>query len=90
MVTGKDRVRQIVEALLTGLAEVALTLWLGIVTPLFGNLRTVTRWTLDTIGPAEAANGLKAFGVVDEGLYVYHGARIAYWARRNKYTIQHE
>ena len=29
MVTGKDRVRQIVEALLTGLAEVALTLWLG-------------------------------------------------------------
>ena len=52
MVTGKDRVRQIVEALLTGLAEVALPLGLGIVTPLFGNLRTVTRWTLDTVGPA--------------------------------------
>ena len=52
MMTGKDRVRQIVEALLTGLAEVALTLGLGIIMPLFGNLRTVTRWTLDTVGPA--------------------------------------
>jgi len=52
MVAGKDRVRQIVEALLTGLAAVALTLGLGLVTPLFGHLRTVTRWTLDTIGPA--------------------------------------
>jgi hypothetical protein len=52
MVTGKDRVRHIVEALLTGLAEVVPTLGLGIVTPLFGNFRTVTRWTQDTVGPA--------------------------------------
>ena len=52
MVTGKDRVRQIVEALLTGLAKVALTLVLDLVTPLFGDLGTVTRWTLDAVGPA--------------------------------------
>ncbi len=52
MMTGEDRVRQIVEASLTGLAQGALTLGLGIVTPLFDNLRTVTRWTLDTVGPA--------------------------------------
>lgn len=51
MVTGKNRVRQIIAALLTGLAEVALTLGLGLVMPLFDNLRTVTPWTLDAVGP---------------------------------------
>ena len=39
MMTGKDRVSQIVEVSATGLAQVALTLGLGVVATLFGDLR---------------------------------------------------
>jgi len=52
MMTGKDRVRQIVKASLAGLAQVALPLGLRVITPLLGNLKTITTWTKDTIWPA--------------------------------------
>ena len=52
MMAGKDRVRQIVKASLAGLAQVALTLGLGVVEPLFSNLKTITPWTIDTVWPA--------------------------------------
>ena len=81
---GNDRVRPIIKAWLAGLAEVPLTLGLGIVPPWFGHLHTVTRWTLDTIGLVAAPNSLTTFGVVDKCLYGYHGASIAYGACRNK------
>jgi len=88
MMTGEDHVRHIVEASLTGLTQVALPLGLGIVAPLFGYTRTVTRWTKDAVWPTEGTDGLKAFGVVDERLNVYHGVSIAHWARRNKGLIK--
>lgn len=78
MVAGKDRVSQIVEAPLTGLTQIALTLGLGFVAPLFRHLSTVASWTLDAVRPAYVPDGLKTFGVVDEGLYVYHDASITY------------
>ena len=52
MMTGKDRVRQIVKTSLTGLAQVALTLGLGVIAPLLSNLKTLTAWTTDTVWPA--------------------------------------
>jgi len=52
MMTSKDRVGSIVEVAATGLAQVALTLGLGVVTTLFGDLRAVTGWTTDTVWPA--------------------------------------
>ena len=78
MMAGKDRVRQIIKASLAGLAQVALTLGLGVVTSLLGNVTTITLGTRDTLGPAEEADSLKTFGVVDERLYVYHDASIAH------------
>ena len=78
VMTSEDRVRQIVEASLTGLAQIALTLGLGIVVPLLDHLRTVTSWTKDTVWPTQGTDGRKAFGVVDEGLNVYHGVSIAH------------
>jgi hypothetical protein len=45
---------------------------------------------MDTVRPAQATNGLKTFGVVDERLNVYHGASIAYGASWNKYQKQSE
>ncbi len=78
MMASKDRVGHIVKASLAGLAQGALTLGLGVVTPLLGNLKTLTPWTTDTVWPAEGADSLKTFGVVDEGLYVYHDASIAH------------
>ena len=50
--TGKDRVRPIVKASLAGLAQVALTLGLGVIAPLLSNLKTLTAWTTDTVWPA--------------------------------------
>ena len=81
---------QIVEAWLTGLAQIALTRGLGVVVPLFRHRRAITRGTMDTVRPAQATNGLKTFGVVDERLNVYHGASIAYGASWNKYQKQSE
>ena len=52
MMTGKDRVRQIVKTALAGLAQVALTLGLGVIAPLLRNLTTRTAWTTDTVWPA--------------------------------------
>ena len=52
MMPGKDRVRQIIKASLTGLAHVALTLGLRVVTPLLRQLTTLTPWTTDTVWPA--------------------------------------
>ena len=78
MMAGKDRVGQIVKASLAGLAHVALTLGLSIVAPLLSKLKTITPWTTDTVWPAQGANGLKTFSVIDEGLYMYHDASIAY------------
>ena len=78
MMAGKDRVRQIVKASLTGLAQGALTLRLSVVASLLRHLSTLTPGTTDTVGPAEGANGLKTFGVVNESLYVYHDASIAH------------
>jgi hypothetical protein len=88
MMASKDRVGQIVKASLAGLAQVALTLGLGIVTPLLGNLKTITPWTMDTVWPAEGADSLKTFGVIDERLYVYHDTSIGHWARWHKRSGQ--
>ena len=52
MMTGKDRIRQIVKASLAGLAQVALPLGLGVVAPLLSNLKTITAWTTGTVWPA--------------------------------------
>lgn len=77
----KDRVRQIVEASLTQLAQIALTLGLSVVSPLFDDLRAITAWTPHTVWPTQVPNGLKTFGVVDERLNVYHGAQYRPWRR---------
>ena len=90
MMTGKDRVRQIVKASLTGLAQVALTLGLGVIASLLGNVKTITMGTRDTVWPAEGTDRRKTFGVIDERLYVYHDTSIIHWARWNKCSGQDE
>ena len=67
MMPGKDRVRQIVKTSLAGLAQVALTLGLGVVASLLSDLKTLTTWTTDAVWPAEGAEtGPKTFGIVNE------------------------
>jgi hypothetical protein len=66
MMTSTDRVSSSVEVAGTGLAQVALTLRLSVVTTWFDDLRAVTGWTTNAVWPAEGTDGLKAFGVVDE------------------------
>ena len=90
MVPSKDRVSQIIEAPLTGLTQVALTLRLSLVAPLFRHLSTAASWTLDAVRPAYVPDGLKTFAVVDEGLNVYHRSSIAHWTRRHKSPLQDE
>lgn len=81
--TGNDGVRQVVDVSATGLAQITLTLGLGVVTAVLRDLRPRTRWTTDAVRPAHGPDGLNAFGVVDEGWHVYHGASIAPWAQEN-------
>ena len=52
MMASKDGVSQIVETSFTGLAQVALTLGLRVVAPLFGDLRALTMGTLYPVWPA--------------------------------------
>ena len=66
MMASKDRIRQIVKAPLAGLAQVALTLGLRVIASLLGNIKTITMGAKDTVWPAEGADSLKTFGVVDE------------------------
>jgi hypothetical protein len=51
MMAGKDRVRQIVQAALAGLTLVALTLGLGVIAPLLGNIDTFAMGTRSTLWP---------------------------------------
>ena len=52
MMTSKHRVGSIVDVAAPGLAQVALTLGLGVVPTLWGDLRAVTTCTTDTVWPA--------------------------------------
>jgi hypothetical protein len=49
MLPSKDRVGASVEVAAPGLAQGALTLGLGLVTTLLGDLRAVTDWTTDAV-----------------------------------------
>jgi hypothetical protein len=63
---GKDRVRPSVKTSLAGLAQGALTLGVGVVASLLRDRKTLTTWTTDAVWPAEGADGLKTFGIVNE------------------------
>jgi hypothetical protein len=78
MMTGKDCVRPSVKVPLPRLAQIALTLRWRVVASLLSKLKTLTPWTTEPMWPAQDEDGLKTFGVVDAGLYVYHDAIIAH------------
>jgi hypothetical protein len=65
MMTSQDGVGYIVEVAVTGLAPVALTRRLSVVTTLVGDLSAVTSWTTDAVWPAAGTDGLNAFGVIE-------------------------
>jgi len=64
--TSTNRVGSIVEVAATGLAQVALTLGLGVVTTVVGDRSASTGWTTDAVWPTEGTDGLNALGVIDE------------------------
>src|SRR6476620_6800055 len=72
MVTGEDRVGQVVEPPATAVALVALPLGLGVVTPVPGNLGGVAPGASHAVRPAHGPDRLEALGVVDKGLDVDH------------------
>src|SRR5271165_4060367 len=63
---GKDRPGEVVEEFLTGLAPVALACGLGRVVTLFGDPSGAAVWAGYPLGPAQVANRLEAFHVVDQ------------------------
>jgi hypothetical protein len=68
MMASKDRIRQSVKASLAGLAQVALTLGLRVIASLLGNIKTITMGARDPVWPAEGADRLKTFSIIDERL----------------------
>jgi hypothetical protein len=72
MMTGKNRVRQIVKVPMTALAVVFLPRRLGGIPALFGHLPGVTVRTAHTLGPAPLAHCLVALGIINQILEVDH------------------
>jgi hypothetical protein len=77
MLTRTAGVSHVVEAALTGLAQVTRPLRLSLVAPLLGPRRTVTGGTTDTVWPTQGSDGLNAVGVVETRWHGSHGARLA-------------
>ena len=70
--TSENGSGEVVESLLTVVAEVSLAIGLGVITAVFDNGLGRAMWAFDAIGPTHIANGLEALGVVDEVLDVDH------------------
>src|SRR3978361_976541 len=64
--TGSHRVRKIVEPSMTGLAEIALPMRLGLVTAIADNRLAIATGTAHTLRPAMLAHQIKAFGIVQQ------------------------
>jgi hypothetical protein len=72
VMAGEDRPGHVIEVFLTGLAVRALSLGLGRIVTLFGDLRRVAMGTSYAFGPAQLADGFETLQVVDEVLDVDH------------------
>jgi hypothetical protein len=74
MMSGKDRVSQIIKAFVTVVTLIALTGGFRIIKAAPDHTLRLTRGTLDTIGPLQIANGLITLHIIDEILDVdLHG-----------------
>jgi hypothetical protein len=74
MMSGKDRVSQIIKALVTVVTLIALTGRFRVIKAALDDVLRLTRGTPDAIGPAQLANGLITLHVIDEMLDVdLHG-----------------
>src|SRR3954470_21517962 len=77
MVTGEDRVGQVVEATTARPALVPLSLRFGVVSPLLDHLSGIAAGAVDAVGPPELADHLVALGVVGDPQDVdEHGGRL--------------
>ena len=70
--TGEDRPGEVVKPLAAAVTEVALTVWLGIVTPVFDDRLGRAKGAFDQVGPTHVSNGLEALGIVDKVADVDH------------------
>src|SRR5580704_11340636 len=69
----EDGLGEIVEAAVAVLATVALSVRLGLVGAVLGDVSGRASRASDPVGPAQLPHGFKALGVVDEVLEVDHG-----------------
>jgi hypothetical protein len=72
MVTGEDRLAQVIEPLAATVTFVTLPLRLGLIPAALGDLGGATLGTPYAVRPPHRANGSETLGVVDEGLDVEH------------------
>ena len=70
MVSGKDRSCQVVEGAVTHFTEVALAGGLCFVASIFDDFGGVAVGTFDPLRPAQVANHLITFGVIDQSVNV--------------------
>jgi hypothetical protein len=74
MMSGKDRVGQIIKAFVAVVTLIALTGRFCVIKAALDHMVRLTSGTLDTIGPAQLANGLITLDIIDEILDVdLHG-----------------
>src|SRR5262249_22335228 len=74
MMSGKNRVGQIIEAFVTVVTLIALTSWFRVVKATLDDVLRLTRGARNAIRPAQLADGLIALGIINEILDVdLHG-----------------
>ena len=66
MMSSKNRVGQIIEALVTVVTLIALTSWFRIIQAALDDVLRRTRWTCDAIGPTQLPHSLITLDVIDE------------------------
>ena len=72
MMAGKDRVGQIIKALVTAVTLIALTCGFRVITATLDDLFRRTRGARNAVGPAQLADGLITLHVIDEMFNVDH------------------
>src|SRR6195952_5305726 len=66
VMTGQYRIRKIIKPSMTGLAEIALPMELGLVTAIADNRLAIATGTAHSLRPAMLAHQIKAFGIIQQ------------------------
>lgn len=79
VMTGKDGVGQVIKIAVTGMAMIALTMALVIITTPLGHRRRVTPDAMKAVRPTQLADSFIALGIINEVINLQHKRSLLDW-----------